>query len=240
MSILVYGDPHGDWRPLYRACHEMRPDAVIIVGDFDCIGPADAILKPVLDAGIKVKWIPGNHDYDEPRSHDWLFEHLPGNFSGTYAQIDGMIVAGLGGIFRDKIWYPRFEMVKPQYLTRKDYLKGVKRSERFRGGLPLGMADAIFPEDIVKLTKLRADILVTHEAPTTHRNGFIAVDNLAKALHARLVVHGHHHMSYRGKLDSGVPVVGLAKAEPLLISTPTLELGDEPMPTPSYDGRRGR
>ncbi|MBT2320799.1 hypothetical protein J7E62_00295 [Variovorax paradoxus] len=38
---------------------------------------------------------------------------------------------------------------------------------------------------------LKADILVSHEAPAAHPFGFAAVDELAISLGARLVVHGH-------------------------------------------------
>ena len=46
-----------------------------------------------------------------------------------------------------------------------------------------------------RLGRLRADILVTHEAPSAHVHGFMAIDDLAIQLGAKLVVHGHHHES---------------------------------------------
>ena len=39
----------------------------------------------------------------------------------------------------------------------------------------------------------RADILITHEAPSYHPNGFQILDDLARALGAKVTVHGHHH-----------------------------------------------
>jgi hypothetical protein len=43
------------------------------------------------------------------------------------------------------------------------------------------------------LSKLRADILVTHEAPSTHPHGFAALDELARAMSVSKTFHGHHH-----------------------------------------------
>ncbi|NDP63072.1 MAG: hypothetical protein GZ092_10600 [Polaromonas sp.] len=43
------------------------------------------------------------------------------------------------------------------------------------------------------LSKLRADILVTHEAPSCHPHGFAALDALARSLRVVRSFHGHHH-----------------------------------------------
>ena len=34
MSILFYGDPHGQWQPLFEAA-ERQPAAVVLLGDMD-------------------------------------------------------------------------------------------------------------------------------------------------------------------------------------------------------------
>jgi hypothetical protein len=59
----------------------------------------------------------------------------------------------------------------------------------------------------------RFDVLISHEAPSSHRHGFAAIDRLADAGGARLIVHGHHHESYVAKLANGIGVRGLAVAE---------------------------
>ena len=61
-------------------------------------------------------------------------------------------------------------------------------------------ATAIWPEDYDYLATQRADILVTHEAPRSHPSGNAALDALARAMGASLIVHGHHHvcLSRRG------------------------------------------
>jgi cytosine/adenosine deaminase-related metal-dependent hydrolase len=43
------------------------------------------------------------------------------------------------------------------------------------------------------LSKLRADILVTHEAPSCHPYGFAAIDALARAMGVVRSFHGHQH-----------------------------------------------
>lgn len=213
-GVIVYGDPHGDWRPLLRACREDPPEGVVIVGDCDLAVPLRQQLAPLFEAGIRVRWIPGNHDKDSVEWHDRLFEDYPeGNLHGHWCSLGGMIFAGLGGVFKERIWYPRVEDEVVMFESRTDYLRSLPRSDRWRGGLPLRMRDTIFPEDIDSLSKIRADVLITHEAPTTHRHGFIGVDDAARVCRARLVVHGHHHESIHGVLPGGVEVRGLAKAE---------------------------
>jgi hypothetical protein len=39
----------------------------------------------------------------------------------------------------------------------------------------------------------RADILVTHVAPSSHQHGFAAIDQLANSLGVLTSFHGHHH-----------------------------------------------
>lgn len=213
-DVLFYGDPHGEWRPLLRACAEAQPAAVIILGDCDLVMPLRQQVRPLLDAGIPVRWIPGNHDVDTADWFDRLWTDFPeGNLHGKWAALGGMTIAGLGGIFKERIWYPRVADAVPNYPDRRSYLRQVKASERWRGGLPLSARAAIFPEDAMALAKLRADILVTHEAPSSHRHGFVGIDAVATACRAKLVVHGHHHEGYDGRLPGGAWVKGLAKAE---------------------------
>ena len=59
-------------------------------------------------------------------------------------------------------------------------------------------------------------MLVTHEAPTCHRHGFVGIDMAAQACRARLVRHSHHHEDYAGTIPgSGVQVRGLRRAQVL-------------------------
>ena len=215
-GVIIYGDPHGDWEPLLTACRDERPDAVVILGDCDLELPLHQQIGSVFDAGIRVRWIPGNHDVDTVRYHDNLWGDFPeGNLHARWEEVDGLIVAGLGGVFKERVWYPRFDMAKPVFASRHAYLRQVALADRWRGGLPLHARDTIFPEDAEVVARFRAHFLVTHEAPSYHRHGFVGVDMVAAACRARLIVHGHHHESVEGRLPNGTRVRGLAKAEVL-------------------------
>ena len=50
-----------------------------------------------------------------------------------------------------------------------------------------------YPDDVAALSKLRVDILVTHEAPSCHPHGFAALDELARFMRVVRSFHGHHH-----------------------------------------------
>ena len=67
------------------------------------------------------------------------------------------------------------------------------------------------------LARHRLDVLVCHEAPTSHRMGFAAVDDLARRTGAKLVVHGHRHRDYESVLPDGTRVRGLGMAGPWLL-----------------------
>jgi predicted phosphodiesterase len=223
-GILFYGDPHGEFRPLFRAVELYHPAAVVLLGDTDLEKPLRQQLAPILNAGIPVRWIHGNHDVDREDWHDRLFEDDPkGSIHAHWASLDRMIVAGLGGIFKAKIWYPKDGLEAPVYSTRRDLLRSFARNDRFRGGLPLHQRATILPEDFIALNRIKADILVTHEAPSSHRHGFGAIDDLAHAMKVKLVVHGHHHKSYDLKTRDGIWVRGLDKAEPWLVTRDVLE-----------------
>ncbi|KAF0225737.1 MAG: hypothetical protein FD176_184 [Rhodospirillaceae bacterium] len=71
---------------------------------------------------------------------------------------------------------------------------------------------SIWPEDYERLAQQQADILVTHEAPSNHPHGFIEIDQLAEAMGAKLIVHGHHHRDYQTALPSGIRVIGVGLA----------------------------
>ncbi len=89
-----------------------------------------------------------------------------------------------------------------------------KPALRFRGGSALRHWTSIFSEDMRALARLHADVLVTHEAPSTRRYGFEVLDDLARDMGVRLVVHGHHHEPcYGAELFGGIHVVGLGKGE---------------------------
>ncbi|CAN5243573.1 hypothetical protein BH10PSE16_BH10PSE16_42600 [soil metagenome] len=62
------------------------------------------------------------------------------------------------------------------------------------------------------LAKERAEVLVTHEAPSAHPHGFVAIDELARRLGAGRSFHGHRHdsLDYSSSWDAlGVQARGV-------------------------------
>jgi predicted phosphodiesterase len=221
LGILFYGDPHGHWDGLFSAVKQHAPAAVVVAGDCDLDEPITGKLRDIIDAGIRLRWIHGNHDADRVEWWDRLMGDQPQwNLHATYAQLDGRIVAGLGGIYKSSVWYPRFkdQPSEPLIRTRKEAAKRTERAMRIAGGLPFHHLDSVFPEDHDRLKQIRADILVTHEAPSCHKYGFAGLDELARGLRVKLIVHGHHHTSYVDQIDDGnggfIKVKGLGRAEP--------------------------
>ncbi len=212
--VLLCGDPHGDYRPILRAYRGYpEPGTIILVGDQDCERPLGELLATVISAGWDVRWIIGNHDVDKPHYYDNLVGH-PGDIGGQVVQLPGGLRgAGLSGVFKGKVWFPKDGSEQAAFRTRAEYLRTLRPGDRWRGGLPLGQRATVFPDDIERLGRQRCDVLVTHEAPTSHRHGFGAIDQLAAAMSSRLVVHGHHHRSYEGQLDGGIAVRGLSIGE---------------------------
>ncbi len=217
--ILFAGDPHGNFAPILRACAASPPGTLVLIGDCDCRKPLHVILDPLLKSGWQVLWILGNHDTETETAFDNLAGAYPdGDLGQRVTQVGGVRLAGLAGVFKPRVWYPRPDrpygpIDPPQCLTRSAFLRQIGPGAVWRGGLPLWHRDTIFPEDFDVLRMLRYDVLVSHEAPSSHRHGFAVIDELAAACGARLIVHGHHHESYDATLPNGIQVHGLALAE---------------------------
>lgn len=223
-DIAFVGDPHGDYSPVRKLVSARAPAAAIFLGDMDLEVPFDQQAAPLLKAGIDVWYVHGNHDTDREHWHDNLFETELGrsrNLTGRVVEIAGVRVAGLGGVFREKVWHPKGGDGEPRFRTRQDFMAANMRSA-WRGGLPRGQRSSIFWEDVEALADEKADVLVTHEAPSCHRYGFKEIDFLAQMLGVTTIVHGHHHESYVSRLPSGIEVIGLNKAEILKVSSEDL------------------
>jgi len=178
-----------------------RPAAAILLGDLDLPAPLEDVFAPVLEH-TALWWVAGNHDGDRVEWHDRLFESALGDrgLHGQVVEIAGVRVAGLNGVFRGKVWDP-IQEAEPRFRTRAEYLKGTPKNTRWRGGLPMKHRVTIFPEDLDHLAKLRADVLVCHEAPGNHRFGFPQIDAVAEAMGVHTIVHGHHHQNYTDTLS---------------------------------------
>jgi hypothetical protein len=164
----------------------------------------------------QVWFIHGNHDTDADQDFDFLFgSELGGrNLHGRVELIAGYRVAGLGGVFRGKIWDPGQPVAQAPFKSREALLAHARRGSSsaaagWRGGYARKHFSSIFPDEVEALSSMRADILVTHEAPSAHPRGFRVLDDLVIALGAKLLVHGHHHENIDyvrdGLMDSSAP-----------------------------------
>lgn len=204
-KLMFVGDPHGDFSFAIDAVRRHAPEAIVLLGDVQARRPLQVELAPILDL-TDVWLIHGNHDTDSERDHDNLFgsDLAHHNLHGRVADIAGLRVAGLGGVFRESIWAPP----RPaRFASTSDRLRHMRPAERWRGGLPLRDRSSIFPDVFARLSRQRADVLVTHEAPGGHPYGWPALDDLASAMRVQLLVHGHLHKQIdylaEGRLPDG-------------------------------------
>ena len=200
--ILFCGDPHGEFDHIIQRVQQMKPAAVIMLGDLCLSQPFEQTFASIL--GLTGIWfIHGNHDTDEVRYHDHLFACPERNLHGRVVEIDGFKIAGLGGIFRSQVWYPP---EPPRYTTKQDFIAHCGKGNLWQGGLPRKHRSSIFPEDIQSFDSLKADILVSHEAPSAHPHGFQAINELAQSIEVTTIIHGHHHdpFSYGSKKQMNI------------------------------------
>ncbi len=204
-AILFFGDPHGDFEPVLKAVKRLRPEAIVLLGDLQAQRPLHIELASIRGA-TAIWFIHGNHDSDTDEDFDHLFHSELGdrNLDGQVQVIAGYRVAGLGGIFRDKIWNPALPLHQAAFDSAQRMAASARRGRAgtevdlrttWRGGILRKHHSSIFPDVYRRMCALRADILVTHEAPSAHAHGFLVIDELAVHLGAQLVVHGHHHES---------------------------------------------
>lgn len=199
--ILFFGDIHGDFRHLSPVVKEHKPSAIILLGDIQAQQPLEKELAAIMEL-TEIYWIQGNHDTDSKKDYDNLFNSglSERNLHGKIIEIDGVLVAGLGGIFREKIWWPEPVDSEPEHVSFEDlerYLDSELAyhniSEAKRNGELMKHRSTIFWSDWMDLYGRQADILVTHEAPSCHPHGFQAIDILAQSIKVKSAFHGHHH-----------------------------------------------
>lgn len=207
MSIFFIGDPHGCFGEIIQAIREYRPEAVILLGDIAAEQPLHEVLHEIIEF-TQTWWIHGNHDCDAENWYRNLFESQLSdrNLNARVVEIGGLRVAGLGGVFRGRYWHPDSAA---RWRTRAEFLKQAGKSNCWHGGLPLKARCTIWQEDYDHLAQLRADILVTHEAPGNHPYGFRIIDDLARSMGVSAIFHGHHHQDYHMEIDDGIMVRGV-------------------------------
>lgn len=227
--ILFCGDPHGRFDHIVRAAQEMKASAVILLGDLQPRRALHLELGPI--AG-KTWFIHGNHDTDSEEGfrNVWDSEMAGRNLHGRVVTFpDGTKVAGLGGVFRGRVWMPPEE---PSFESMREHGERTPKYDRWRGGPSLRHWSSIYPQTVDELAALEADVLVTHEAPSCHPNGFEVVDDLARAMRVRAVFHGHHHdrLDYSASSERlgfrahGVGLRGVTKLDGELVVMGELDL----------------
>ena len=210
-KILFFGDVHSHFGHVIKAVEIEKPDAIVLLGDIEPQRPLDVELAPILGKTM-IRYIHGNHDTDSDFNVRHLFESKLAhcNLDGRVEDICGVRIAGLGGVFRGKVWTPPAE---PRHRSFAEWQKAMRRSRAPIGPTPVDVILAsqvrtqrstIFPDVYDRLSHLRADVLVTHEAPSCHKFGFKAIDDLARSLGIQASFHGHHHDSpnYRDQWDA--------------------------------------
>lgn len=189
--ILFCGDPHSYFAHIIEAVQQHRPEAIILLGDMQAKRPLEIELAPILEK-TEIWYIHGNHDTDTDADHDNLLGSTLAdrNLHGRVVEVAGLRIAGLGGVFRKKVWMPPATAI---FESPAQYLAQCGKGNHWRNGLPRKHRSSIFPSDHHRLQTQQADILVTHEAGSSHPHGFAAIDELARAMGVARTFHGHHH-----------------------------------------------
>lgn len=206
-NIYFYGDVHGNFEHVLATVQRDKPDAVIFLGDLEAQWPLDVALEPIIGT-TQIHWVHGNHDTDSTGNYTNVFDSTlgPQNLHGRVVDVCGLKIAGLGGVFRGKVWMPPDEPFFDSYAAYAQHLRSLQPPHQQitnSGQLSrreLTHKSTIFPDIFDGLATLRADILVTHEAPSCHPKGFKEIDSLARALGVTKTFHGHHHdrLEYSG------------------------------------------
>jgi predicted phosphodiesterase len=198
--LWFLGDVHGEFRHIGRALGNAKalgrlPGWLIFLGDLEIdTRSLREILAPLHLAlpSLKVGFIHGNHDADT--HENWTCLHDCGDavaLHGSVVDMEGIRVAGLGGNFLGRVWAPPAD---PTFAN-----KAAATSKRgpyaWRDGQQPNpkLQGAIYPDEVAALARQRADILITHEAPSCHPYGWEALDQLARDMCVVRTFHGHTH-----------------------------------------------
>jgi predicted phosphodiesterase len=197
-GLWFIGDVHGEFKWVARALESAKqaPDWLVFLGDLDVDKPLRECLAPMLRYFPKtqVALIFGNHDGDSHQKFENFSDHAPAILlHGQVTELNGIKVAGLGGNFMGRVWDPDSHSGLSSFKNKHEAMN--QGAFQHRGGQRPwpGYHAAIYPDDVEHLSTLRADILVTHEAPSCHKYGFAELDKLARSMRVVRSFHGHHH-----------------------------------------------
>jgi predicted phosphodiesterase len=227
--ILVCGDVHGKLRHVIEVAQRELASAVVLLGDIEVTSSVmfDEFIRNIESLGAQFVFIHGNHDADLESNWRAIASEFAQarNIDGRVITLKGGLrLAGLGGVFRGEVWYPRAtenadDVSQPAFGSYDEYVQwlnqkqGLKRRlekldivrgqavpddlallvDETRNGRLRKHKSTIFPNVYNRLADLRADVLICHEAPSCHPNGFQEIDILAQSMQVKMVWHGHHH-----------------------------------------------
>ena len=101
---IFYGEADGDFGPLLAACREDCPQGVALLGCLTLSRSVHAELADLFAAGVNVQWLPGRLPSQAAPSDVNLWkDHPEGNLHLRIAVVSGMLVAGLGGVFKQDV-----------------------------------------------------------------------------------------------------------------------------------------
>ena len=196
--LWFLGDVHGDFRHIGLALSRVRPEVtprwLVFLGDLEIFDRSlGEIIAPLRKAfpELKIAFIPGNHDADEHENWERLMDCGDAvSLHGQVLELDGVRVAGMGGNFLGRVWYPpEAPKIRSRHEATYRHPNLVKRGQLHA---PM-LHGAIYPDEVQALAAQQADILVTHEAPSCHHHGWEALDQLARDLQVVRAFHGHTH-----------------------------------------------
>lgn len=207
--IIIGGDPHGNFSPLLRAIKEHKPCAVLLVGDIE----AEKNLDEIFPEDTNLWWIHGNHEFENEQMWQNIVTSKWGNnnLHNRVIEIDGQRIAGIGGTFNKHLWLPPEMPIHDNYASWEE----ANKNDKYFHTKKNDAIGAIFYDDYIQMMDMKADILITHEAPTCHPYGNEAIDELAQAMGIQKLFHGHHHdnLDYSDDIDRlGFHVHGVGKA----------------------------
>ncbi len=214
--LLFYGDPQGEFQELFSFIEInglSNIEGIFFLGD---ICP-DIALEDILGAEVAEKtwFILGEKDAQRQEWMENLLCMWDRNLHAKIVGVGGYLIAGLGGVFRSEVWHPETGSI---WDSRQQLRDITPARSKFRDWLPLKHWSSIFLEDYQHLLSLeQADVLLSHEAPSTHKLGFWEVDELAFMLETEWIFHGHHDCSYLQHLESEegnvIQVIGLGRQD---------------------------
>ena len=202
-GLWFCGDIHGYLKHITRTLaatpKKDLPTQVIFLGDQDLERPFDDYLLPMSREwpSVSYAYILGNHDCDSWEKYEFLTSSkIAQNFDGKVTTLNGIRIAGLGGVFLDKVWYPP---EAPKLASPSAAL--MRGAFQYRGGQRPSSQylSAIYPDTLDQLSMKQADILLTHEAPGCHPlYGHEILSDVARSMGCIRSFHGHTHDDHTG------------------------------------------